>query len=94
MFFKVSNYLCHFTTNRQPVAKNDPNNPVKDKVKQFALNRLVSILNDKKIIASTMPWTGSHAVCLTECPWSSLIDHTKSYSSYGIGFSKQFVFFT
>lgn len=87
-----SNFLAHFTTNRQPVGKHDPNNPVKDKVNQLAINRLISMLTDKTIIASTMPWTGSRAVCLTECPWSSLIDHTKQYSSYAIGFSKNFIF--
>jgi hypothetical protein len=31
-------------------------------------------------------------VCLTECPWSSLIDHAKTYSPYGIGFKKPLVF--
>jgi hypothetical protein len=39
-----------------------------------------------------MPWTNSRCVCFTECPWSSLLEHTKRYSSYGIGFSKPFVF--
>ena len=39
-----------------------------------------------------MPWTGRKAVCFTECPWSSLIDHTAQYSSYGIGFNKSFIF--
>lgn len=87
-----SNFLGHFTTNRRPVGKNDPHNPVKDKMNQHALNRLISILQEKKIIASTMPWTGKHAVCLTECPWSSLLDHTKNYSPYGLGFNKQFIF--
>ena len=45
-----------------------------------------------KINASKMPWTGCRAVCFTECPWSSLIDHTEKYSSYGIGFEKSFIF--
>lgn len=87
-----SDYLVHFTSNRQPVGKEDEHNPVKQKAKGFALTRLISLLTDKKIIASTMPWTGSHAVCLTECPWSSLISHTEQYSPFGIGFSKQFIF--
>lgn len=56
------------------------------------MNRLISILTDKKIIASTMPWTGTHAVCFTECPWTTLVDHTLQYSPYAIGFSKKFVF--
>jgi hypothetical protein len=54
--------------------------------------RLISMLGDKNIIASTMSWTASHAVCFTECPWSSLIEHTSVYSPYGIGFSKQSIF--
>lgn len=87
-----SSYLAHFTSNKQPVGKNDPNNPVIIKAKGFALTRLINILKEKKIVASTMPWTGTHAVCLTECPWSSLIDHTNRYSPYGIGFSKQLIF--
>lgn len=40
-----------------------------------------------------MPWIGKHnAVCFTECPWASLITHTHQYSSYGIGFTKNFIF--
>jgi hypothetical protein len=39
-----------------------------------------------------LPWTGSIAVCFTECPWASLISHTGKYSPYGIGFSKNFIF--
>ncbi len=39
-----------------------------------------------------MPRTGLNAVCLTECPWSSLLRHTQEYSPYGIGFSNPFVF--
>lgn len=87
-----SKFIAHFTSNRQPVCKEDIRNPVKYKAIGYALKRLISILNDKKLIASTMPWTKSHAVCFTECPWSSLINHTKVYSPYGIGFSKNAVF--
>ena len=39
-----------------------------------------------------MPWTGAKAVCFTECPWMSLLAHTKLYSPYGIGFKKGLVF--
>ena len=31
-------------------------------------------------------------MALTECPWSSLLDHAKKYSSYGVGFAKPRVF--
>lgn len=87
-----SNYLAHFTSSREPVGNKDKKNPIRSKVGLSALDRLKSILVDKKIMASTMPWTGSHAVCFTECPWSSLIEHTNNYAPYSIGFSKNFVF--
>lgn len=87
-----SPFLVHFTKNEEPVGKQDPKDPIGDRAKKSALDRLISILSEKKIIASTMPWTNCHCVCFTECPWASLIDHTRSYSPYGIGFSKQFIF--
>lgn len=86
-----SKYLVHFTTDRAPVS-NAEGNPVNVYSKIDAKGRLISILQNKKINASNMPWTGCRAVCFTECPWSSLIDHTERYSSYGIGFEKSFVF--
>lgn len=86
-----SKFLAHFTTGRAPVAKRD-GNPALSHEKLSSKERLISILNDKKIVASFMPWTGCHAVCFTECPWSSLIDHTEYYSPYGIGFEKSFIF--
>ena len=39
-----------------------------------------------------MPWVGCKAVCFTECPWTSRLDHTEKYSSYGIGGEKSLVF--
>ena len=39
-----------------------------------------------------MPWTNTRAVCFTECPWFSLLQHVNSYSSYGIGFNKKVVY--
>ncbi len=57
-----------------------------------AFDNLVSILTDKKIKAGKMPWTDSLGVCFTECPWWSLIDHTRKYSPYGVGFGKNHVF--
>src|SRR5690606_28454829 len=56
------------------------------------IDRLISILQNKKITASMMPWTGSKAVCFTEFPWSSLIENTNFYSPYGVGFNRQFIF--
>ena len=75
----LSNYLAHFTKD----GKDDTNT---------AFNNLVSILKGKKIFASLMPWTNSLAVCFTECPWTSLIDHARRYSPYGVGFDKGRVF--
>ncbi|WP_313292561.1 abortive infection system antitoxin AbiGi family protein [Faecalispora jeddahensis] len=86
-----SKFLAHFTTSRPPVSKKE-GNPVLAFESQSAKERLISILKSKKIASSFMPWTGCHAVCFTECPWSSLLDHTESYSPYGIGFEKSFIF--
>lgn len=86
-----SKYLAHFTTSRPPVSRNEEN-PCNEHQALSAKERLIGILNSKTIIASTMPWTGCPAVCFTECPWSSLLDHTERYSPYGIGFEKSFVF--
>lgn len=78
----LSNYLAHFT--------NDGKNEKGDTIPAF--ENLVSILKEKKIRASSMPWTNSLAVCFTECPWTSLIDHARRYSPYGVGFDKGRVF--
>lgn len=93
MMFKpdFSQYLAHFTTDGEPKGSTE-GNPVGDVASMSAFERLISILNEKKIRASSMPWTGAHAVCFTECPWSSLLSHTKAYSPYGIGFHKKIVF--
>lgn len=83
-----SQYLAHFTKEVGVCSRGEH-----DEIDNMsALERLVSILQTKKILATTMPWTNARAVCFTECPWSSLIAHTNQYSSYGIGFSKQVVY--
>ena len=73
----VSNYLAHFT-------KGKPGKP--------ALKILQEILESKRLIASPLPWTKRPAVCFTECPWSSLLAHSRHYSPYGFGFSKPRIF--
>lgn len=83
-----SNYLAHFTS-AAPKAKQTA---AYDFWQKSAYDKLVNILTTKKIHASVMPWTGSHAVCFTECPWTSLVQHTTQYSPFGIGFSKNFIF--
>src|SRR5207253_2462645 len=57
-----------------------------------AYDNVVSILSTKVIRAKTLPWTNLPAVCFTECPWPSLINHAERYSPYGIGFSKPRIF--
>ena len=57
-----------------------------------ALENLISILENQEIRAGNLPWTNRPAVCLTECPWSSLLDHAEKYSPYGVGFGKNHIF--
>lgn len=86
-----SKYLAHFTTDRNPVST-EKNNPALSFASSSAKDRLINILQSKKLSASMMPWTGCRAVCFTECPWTSLLDHVERYSPYGIGFEKSFIF--
>lgn len=54
------------------------------------LDRLASILNEKRIRATKKWWgLGGPSVAFTECPWASLLDHANHYSAYAIGFTKQ-----
>lgn len=86
-----SRYLAHFTSSRAPLSdiETNPGNAYKT---LSAKERLINILDMKKITATCMTWTGCHAVCFTECPWASLLDHTERYSTYAIGFEKSFIF--
>lgn len=86
-----SDYLAHFTKDGEPCNK-EIENPALAYKRLSAKEKLISILNDKKIFPSFMPWTKASAICFTECPWSSLISHTKNYSPYGIGFNKAFIY--
>lgn len=87
-----SNYLAHFTSNR-PALVIDKDNPGRAYERMSALERLVSILQVQCITASYLHWARRRkAVCFTECPWSSLLDHARRYSSYGIGFNKPLIF--
>lgn len=87
-----SDYLAHFTTDRKPCVTDVTNNIGMKWEGVSAYDRLVSMLQERKINATIMPWTKVPAVCLTECPWSGILAHTKRYSPYGIGFSKSFVY--
>ncbi len=84
-------YLAHFTKNGKEYDSNNPDD-ISDIAKMSALNRLVNILQEKKIIAADLPWTKRKAVCFTECPWCSLVQHANIYSPYGIGFTKKLIY--
>lgn len=86
-----SEYVAHFTKSDPPFVDNDYNVGMTYKP-MSAEARLINILREEKISATLMPWTNVPAVCFTECPWMSLLSHTQRYSSYGIGFSKKFLF--
>ena len=88
----ISDYLAHFTTDRNPCMFSDKNNPINDVAGTSAYERLISILESKMIRASLLPWANRNAVCFTECPWASLIALADVYSPYGIGFEKPRVF--
>lgn len=89
----VSDYLCHFTAGRPPlIGKTVEENQTNQFATMSAKEKLISILESKTIKASKLPWTGRNAVCLTECPWASLLDHAERYSPYGVGFTKPHVF--
>jgi len=86
-----SDLLAHFTADRAPFCA-DADNPAAKHASKSAYDRLISILETKRIVASRMPWINRYAVCLTECPWTSLIDHSQRYSPYAVGFKKARVF--
>jgi hypothetical protein len=88
-----SDYVAHFTKDAPPFgAKENPEEDAIKAVKGSAYERIVSILTSQKILATPMPWTNRAAVAFTECPWGSLLDHTKQYSPFGLGFKKSHLF--
>lgn len=86
-----SNFLAHFTRDGACVSE-DKNILDTKYINMSAKEKLISILKEKKVRSSTMPWTNILAVCFTECPWSSFPAHSETYSPYGIGFSKSFIY--
>lgn len=87
-----SNHLVHFTKGGRPCSQSKFNPAIGFTNKKSARNRLISILEGRKICAATLPWINKSAICFTECVWSSLLAHSKVYSCYGIGFSKSFIY--
>lgn len=87
----LSEYISHFTKEGEFCNK-DQDEQLKPFNKLSAFQRLCSILEMKVLKATNMPWTNTKGVCFTECPWGSLLEHTKNYSSFGIGFTKEFIY--
>ena len=86
-----SDYLIHFTKGIKPCV--DKGNPATTFAKgKSAQERLFSILKQRTIKASVLPWVKKEAVCFTECVWGSLLSHAQKYSPYGIGFTKKYIF--
>ncbi len=88
----LSDYLAHFTKDDAACGIKDGHNAGNKYSGMSAADRLVSILELGVITASKMPWTGRPAVCFTECPWASLLDHAIRYSSFAFGFTKPHIF--
>lgn len=59
-----------------------------------ARDRLLSMLRDRAVHASPMPFlpTDRRAVCFTECIWEGLTRLAEQYSAYGVVFSKRLIF--
>jgi len=91
-----SDYLVHFTKDSKPLGQRRAGTETElGRISRLsAVERLTKILDSKEILASPMPWTSKPAVCFTECTWISLLDHSKRYSPFGVGFSKAFLFAT
>jgi hypothetical protein len=90
-----SDYVVHFTKDAKPFLSEDgSHNNLASIGNLTAVQRLTKMLSTKTINATPMPWTNKPAVCFTECTWVSLLDHSKRYSPFGIGFTKAFLFAT
>lgn len=83
-------FLAHFTKNGDKYTGEEKENSSFDEMS--ARQRLISILQDRTIKASTVPWVKKKVVCFTECPWGSLLRHAENYSPYGIGFTKKLIY--
>ena len=91
-----SSFIAHFSSSRPPLGASQTDEPEGVDLGRIArlsaYERLVSMLEERKIEATPMPWTGRRAVAFTECPWGSLLRHAQRYSPYGVGFSKARLF--
>jgi hypothetical protein len=85
-----SEYVVHFTKATSPWSLTQhPEDPWLQQVQSMsAADRFRAILNEQTIRATWMPFTDALATCFTECVYESLQNHARSYSGFGIGFSK------
>src|SRR5438045_3933931 len=88
--------VVHFTASRQMVGHRmiQDGHPLFSHLQATAQERLRSILAERTIYASPMPFlpTQCEAVCFTECIWDGLNFLADNYSSYGLVFSKRLIF--
>jgi hypothetical protein len=87
-----SMYLVHFSKDGPPISASRAPAETNDIVSLSARDRLLRILEERRVRATRMPWTNKRAICLTECTWASLFAHAAHYSPYGVGFRKEFIF--
>lgn len=90
-----SEYVVHFTKGSAPLAlpeEMQAGDPLAIIPGMTAAQRLTQMLEQRLVLATPMPWTNARAVAFTECAWTSLLDHARRYSPFGIGFHKAFLF--
>jgi hypothetical protein len=88
-----SQYVVHFTKDASTISAADETDPtLKGISEQTASQRLMSMLTERRIRATRMPWTKRPAICFTESTWGGLLHHSMQYSPFGVGFSKAFLF--
>ncbi len=88
-----SQFVVHFTKDGATCGAATETVPVVQNIgKQHARERLFSILDERKIRATRMPWTNRSAICFSECTWGGLLYHSRQYSQFGLGFSKAYLF--
>ena len=76
-----SEYVVHFTKAGDPYSAQQHPDEVNAIAGTDARQRLVRILQMRRITATRMPWTNRPAVCFTECTWPSLLRHCDSASA-------------
>jgi len=87
-----SSFVVHFTKDATPISTKQKSTELTEIAAMTAKDRLFSILKNRRVQATRMPWTNKRAVCFTECTWPSLLGHAQRYSPYGVGFKKEFLF--